>query len=214
MLHVQHDQLQPVSFAIRYLRFHWSAQSIVPLVPLHLRTPSLWFDWSAQSKVQVYLCTCALVQLSTPSLWFDWSAQSNAGRKESNGWDESNAWVEGQSGKTDVMMTGVGWQSGHHKENELRMCPECVPKMSKHNVMNVAIAETERVPFLVLDFSWSLRRVCQQPSVGRCVSRVPIPPFIFLLFVANYLISQVPILKLISTFSRAYPCLHLSPLQS
>ena len=82
MLHVQHDQLQPVSFAIMYLRFHWSAQSIVPLVPLHLRTPSLCFDWSAQS---------------------------NAGRKESNGWDESNAWVEGQSWKTDVMMTGVGW---------------------------------------------------------------------------------------------------------
>ena len=181
MLHVQHDQLQPVSFAIMYLRFHWSAQSIVPLVPLHLRTPSLWFDWSAQS---------------------------NAGRKESNGWDESNAWVEGQSGKTDVMMTGVGWQSGHHKENEPRCVPNvsrCVPKMSKHNVMNVAIAETERVPFLVLDFSWSLRRVCQQPSVGRCVSRVPIPTFIFLLFIVNYLISHLPILILILNFLTCFP---------
>ena len=167
---------------------------------VHLR-----FDWSAQSKVQVYLCTCVHC---TPSLCFDWSAQSKAGRKESNGWDESNAWVDGQSGKTDVMMTGVGWQSGHHKENEPRSAPNvsrCVPKMSKHNVMNVAIAETERVPFLVLDFSWSLRRVCQQPSVGRCVSRVPIPTFIFLLFIVNYLISHLPILILILNFLTCFP---------
>ena len=36
---------------------------------------------------------------------------------------ETNRMVEGQSGKTDVMMTAEGWEgwegsSGHHKENE------------------------------------------------------------------------------------------------
>ena len=36
---------------------------------------------------------------------------------------EMNRMVEGQSGKTDVMMTAEGWEgwegsSGHHKENE------------------------------------------------------------------------------------------------
>ena len=72
---------------------------------------------------------------------------------------EMNRMVEGQSGKTDVMMTAEGWEgsSGHHKENEPRFVRPTTSRggrMSKHNVLNVAIAETEkRVPFLVLDFS-------------------------------------------------------------
>ena len=116
------------------------------------------------------------------SLWL--VGQSNAGRK--NQMVEMNRMVEGQSGPDDR-------RAARPSQREWTRV-----RMSKHNVSNVATeTEKRRLPFLVLDFSDAAVEASAN-RVGRCVSRVPSHPFIF---IVNYLLNYLACLAIPSSSS-------------
>ena len=130
-----------------------------------------WINWKQHA---LHLCTFALIGRSN---------QMPVGR---NRMVEMNRMVEGQSGK---MMTGSGWRASQRKWTPMRPIEretgEC------QNTMSVECRNGRESHSL----SWiSPTRAVWGASanrVGRCVSRVPIHPFIFLIFIANYLISYL-----------------------
>ena len=126
------------------------------------------------------LCTCV------PLLWLVGPIKC---RSEGIEWLRWIEWLRDNQERTTRMMTGSGWRASQRKWAPMRPIEretgEC------QNTMSVECRNGRESHSL----SWiSPTRAVWGASanrVGRCVSRVPIHPFIFLIFIANYLISYL-----------------------